>query len=63
MVQTPYQQNSESRQFSVRINGAAGSSVTGAMIKEVAPMLCENLDGWAKTICQIGGTVAGGLIK
>ncbi len=63
--QGKYLQKSELQQFKVTIRGAASSSpsTTSTMIKAVAPMLCENLDGWAKTICQIGGTVAGGLIK
>lgn len=63
-----YLQQSQTQQFQVFITVdpatvPKGPSVAGTLIQAVAPQLCENLTGWAKTICDITGTVAGGLIK
>jgi hypothetical protein len=70
--QGQYLQKSELQQFNVNIRArpltaaeeaAQPRSAVGTIIQTVAPKLCENLTGWSKTICEIGGAVAGGLIK
>jgi len=64
--QGQYLQKSELQQFNVNITGKPApkeQSAVSKVIQSIAPKLCENLEGWAKTVCEIGGAVAGGLMK